>query len=268
MTKKAGFWVGVVILLSFYVLPIVWVYITGFKSTEDLYKPGNLIFTPTLDNFILIFTTRPVATEFMNSIIIALASTALAMIVALPAAYSFSRWNTGSGHLLFITVSTRMFPAVVAAIPFYFIFKDINLLDTHIAIILLYTYFNMSFATFLLYGFFREIPVELEHAAQVDGYGRGAIFWKIIFPLIAPGAAITAVFCLIFAWNEFLFASLFTRLTARTVPVGLSSFATAVQVLYLPMAAMMCLAILPTLIAAWFMQRYIVRGLTFGAVKG
>jgi len=270
MTKKALFWLATALILCFFVLPIVWVYITGLKATEDLYKPDLLMFVPTLEHYQYIFGGGANSlVEIRNSVIIAVASTALCMVVALPAAYSFARWNPGSGHLLYVTVSTRMFPAVVAAIPFFFLFKGINLLDTHISMILLYTYFNMSFATFLLYGFFRDIPVELEHAAQVDGYGRGEIFLKVVFPLIAPGAAITAVFCLIFAWNEFLFALIFTRITARTINIGLSTFwGFTMEAPWGPMAALMSIAILPTLLAGFFMQRYIVRGLTFGAVKG
>jgi len=161
-----------------------------------------------------------------------------------------------------------MFPPVVAAIPFFFVFKSWGLLDTHIGLTLLYVYFNMSFATFLLYGFFREIPEELEHAAMVDGYGRVSIFRRVIFPLIGPGAAITTVFCLIFAWNEFFFGYIFTRTVARTVSFGLISHWGSVVVQWGPMAVGVIFAILPTLVAGWFMQRFIVRGLTFGAVKG
>ncbi|MDZ7837182.1 MAG: carbohydrate ABC transporter permease [Actinomycetota bacterium] len=195
-------------------------------------------------------------------------STIFVMIIAVPAAYSFARWNTGGGHLLFITISTRMFPAVVAALPFFIVFRDLGLLDTRAALVLLYMYFNVSFATFLLYGFFRDVPAELEQAALIDGYGRFNIFRRIVIPLILPGIATTSVFCLIWSWNEFLFAFLFTRNAAKTVTVLISSFWGSIDIQYGTMAAGAAISILPTLIAAWFMQRYIVRGLTFGAVKG
>ncbi|TES85905.1 carbohydrate ABC transporter permease, partial [Candidatus Aerophobetes bacterium] len=210
----------------------------------------------------------PLFREMKNSAIVTVLSTAFVMAVSLPAAYSFARFNTGEGHLLFFTLTTRMFPPVVAAIPFFFVFKSWGLLDTHIGLTLLYVYFNMSFATFLLYGFFREIPEELEHAAMVDGYGRISIFRRVIFPLIGPGAAITTVFCLIFAWNEFFFGYIFTRTVARTVSFGLISHWGSVVVQWGPMAVGVIFAILPTLVAGWFMQRFIVRGLTFGAIKG
>ncbi|MBE0477769.1 carbohydrate ABC transporter permease [Candidatus Aerophobetes bacterium] len=266
--RRALFWFAVVIILVGFLWPIVWVYVTSLKSVADIFRPEKLVFSPTLYNYRYLVTVRPSIMEFRNALIITFASTALVMAVSLPAAYSFSRFNTGGGHLLFITISTRMFPGVVAALPFFFLFRNMGLLDTHIGLVLLYLYFNMSFATFLLYGFFREIPEELEHSAMVDGYSRLATFRKVIFPLIRPGAAVTTIFCLIWAWNEFFFAFLFTRRVARTVSVGLAVFWGSVEIQWGPMAAMMSLAILPTLAAAWFMQRFIIRGLTFGAVKG
>ena len=270
MSKRRMFfwWVVTAIILGFFIFPLLWVYVSGFKNVADLYNPGKILFNPTLENFRYIFVARQTLMELRNSVVISVASTALVMVVSLPAAYSFARFNTGSGHLLFVTISTRMFPAVVAALPFFFLFKGVGLLDTHFGLIIMYVYINMSFATFLLFGFFREIPEELEQAAMVDGYGRFEILRKITFPLIMPGAAITAVFCLVWSWNEFLFANLFTRMTARTVAVGLSRYSAFQTPLWGPMAAAMAIAILPTLIVAWFMQRYIIRGLTFGAVKG
>jgi multiple sugar transport system permease protein len=246
-------------------------YITSIKMNADIYSTDItklFIFPPTLENYHHLFFKTGFLRELANTVIVAVASTALVMAVSLPAAYSFSRYNTGYGHLLFITISTRMFPGAVAAIPFFFAFKAAGLLDTTLGLTLLYLYFNMSFAVFLLYGFFREIPAELEHAAMIDGHSQAAIFRKVVFPLIKPGAAITAIFCLVFSWNEFLFAFLFTRTDARTVNIGLSTFWTATGMNWGAMAGCTAMAILPTLAAAWFMQRYIIRGLTFGAVKG
>jgi len=271
MRRRVFFWLAVAILLAVVILPILWIFLASFKSHADIYALGlkdMFIFSPTTANFERLFFTTPFFLEMRNTAIIAVASTALVMAASLPAAYSFARWNTGSGHLLFVTISTRMFPPAVAAIPFFFVFKALGLLDTHLGITLLFLYFNISFATFLLFGFFREIPEELEQAAMVDGYGRMQIFRKIIFPLISPGAAITAVFCLVWAWNEFFFASLFTRITARVISPALPLWVGSAKVDWGPMMAAVGLALLPTLVAAWFMQRYIIRGLTFGAVKG
>ncbi len=266
------FWLATVTVLCVFLLPIVWIDINSFKTSADIYHTGLkklLIFSPTLENYTYIFSAQKAFfKELLNTILVAGVSTILVMMVALPAAYSFARFNTGSGHLLFITISTRMFPPAVAAVPLFFWFKTLGLLDTHLGLTLLYLYFNMSFAIFLLFGFFREIPVELEQAAMVDGYGRIDIIRKIIFPLIKPGAAVTTIFCLVFSWNEFFFAFLFTRAKVTTMTIGLSSYWSATEGVIGSLTAYATLAMLPTLAAAWFMQRYIIRGLTFGAVKG
>jgi len=265
------FWIATVVIVLGFIFPILWIFLTAFKARADILSTEFsklLIFSPTLDNFRYVFAWTLFPKELLNTFIITVGSTILVMLFSLPAAYSFARWNTGEGHLLFITISTRMFPGIVAAIPFFFAFKAAGLSDTHIGVILLQYYFNISFATFLMYGFFREISIELEQAAMVDGYGRMDILRRIIFPLIAPGAAIVAVFCLVFTWNEFLFSLLFTHHVARTLSVGLSLFWGSLEIQWGPMCAAGAMAVVPTLVAAWFMQRYIVRGLTFGAVKG
>jgi multiple sugar transport system permease protein len=269
--KRVLFWIITILVLLGVLGPLVWIYLTAFKSSTDIFAgtlSKQLIFKPTLENFIRLFDQFPFFKALGNSLILSLGSTVLVMLIALPAAYSFARWNTGGGHILFNTIASRMFPGVVAAIPFFLVYRALNLLDTHIGLILLFMYFNVSFATFLLYGFFRDVPVELEQAAMIDGYGRFAIFRKVVLPLILPGIATTSVFCIIWSWNEFLFSFLFSRNVALPITVLISSFWGSIDVQYGTMAASAAISILPTLIAAWFMQRYIIRGLTFGAVKG
>jgi multiple sugar transport system permease protein len=269
--KRILFWVVTLLVLVGILFPLLWIYLTAFKSSNDIFAgtlQRQLIFTPTLENFKRLFVQFPFFRSMGNSLIISISSTALVMLIALPAAYSFARWNTGGGHILFNTIASRMFPGAVAAIPFFLVYRALHLLDTHIGLILLFMYFNVSFATFLLYGFFRDVPVELEQAALIDGYGRFAVFRKVVLPLVLPGIATTSVFCLIWSWNEFLFSFLFSRNVAKTITVLISSFWGSIEVQYGTMAAGAAISILPTLIAAWFMQRYIIRGLTFGAVKG
>ena len=266
--KKILFFGAVLIMVCAFIFPIVWIYITALKSPKDIFSENPFVFSPTLENFKYLLYVRPVLGEILNSIILSVTSTFVVIVISVPAAYSFARFRTGGGHILFITISTRMFPGVVAAIPFFLLYRTIGFLDTHIGLMLLYVYFNMSFATFLLYGFFKEIPESLEKAAMIDGYDRLTILRKIVFPLIKPGVAITAMFCLIWSWNEFLFAFLFTRRIARTVSVSQSTFWGSVEIQWGPMAALMAIAIIPTLLSAWIMQKHVVRGLTFGAVKG
>ena len=266
--RRVCFWLAVALMVFIFIFPVVWIYVTALKSPADIFADNPFIFTPTLENFNYLINVRPSLTELVNSLIMSIVSTIFVMAVSLPAAYSFARFNTGNGHILFIPISTRMFPGVVAAIPFFLLFRELRLLDTHLGLILLYVYFNMSFATFLLYGFFREIPESLEKAAMLDGYGRLSVLRWIVFPLIKPGIAITTMFCLIWSWNEFLFAFLFTRRLARTISVDQSTFWGSIEIQWGPMAALMCIAVLPTLLAAWIMQKHVIRGLTFGAVKG
>jgi len=269
--KKVLFWLVTLVVLFVVVVPLAWIYLTAFKSSTDIFSTNlgrMVIFKPTLGNFTNLFGQYPFWFNLMNTAIVSILGTILTMAVSLPAAYSFARWNTGGGDLLFMTVSTRMFPMAVAAIPHFMVFKTLGLLDTYWGLMLLYVFFNMSFATFLLYGYFNDVPKEVEQAAMIDGYGRMEVLRKIVFPLIKPGLAVTAVFCLIWMWNEFFFAFLFTRSAARTVNVLISSFWGGLQVQYGLMAAGAAIAILPTLVAAVFMQPYIIRGLTYGAVKG
>lgn len=268
MIRRILFWLSVMVMVFFFAFPIFWVYITSLKSSADIFGANPFRFIPTLENYRYLVEVRPSFGELVNSVIISVASTVVIMLISIPAAYSFARFNTGNGHILFITISTRMFPGVVAAVPFFFLFRSLGLLDTHLGLVLLYIYFNMSFATFLLYGFFREIPESLELAAMIDGYDRLTVLRKIVLPLMKPGITITTIFCLIWSWNEFLFAFLFTRRIARTVSVGLSTFWGSLEIQWGPMAALMGIAILPTLLAAIVMQKHIIRGLTFGAVKG
>jgi multiple sugar transport system permease protein len=271
MIRKILFWLVTLSVLLTIILPLVWIYLTAFKSQTDIFATDLtklVVFKPTLQNFRTLFSEYPFWPNLLNTAIVSVGGTVITMFVSLLAAYSFARWNTGGGDLLFITVSTRMFPMAVAAIPHFVVFKMLGLLDTHLGLMLLYVFFNVSFATFLLYGFFNDVPKEIEQAAMIDGYGRMQVFRKVVFPLIKPGLAVTSVFCLIWMWNEFFFAFLFTRSSARTVNVLISSFWGGLQVQYGLMAGGAAITILPTLLAAWFMQRYIIRGLTYGAVKG
>ena len=216
MLKKILFWLVTLLVLFIVIVPLVWIYLTAFKSQTDIFSTNlqrMVVFKPTLKNFLDLFTQYPFWPNLLNTAIVSVLGTVVTMAVSLLAAYSFARWNTGGGDLLFMTVSTRMFPMAVAAIPHFIFFKVLGLLDTHWGLMLLYMFFNMSFATFLLYGFFNEVPKEVEQAAMIDGYGRMEIFRKIVFPLIKPGLAVTSVFCLIWMWNEFFFAFLFTRST-------------------------------------------------------
>lgn len=269
----------IVLVLGFIVFPIFWMVVTSFKPPEAvMVSPPRFIFTPTLDNYVHAIYDKNFLFYIKNTLFISLVSTALVVIAGSLAAYSFARFNVGDGHILFFILSTKMFPAIAVILPYFLIFRETGKtgigrmlgigLDQPGALIISYTMFNLPFAIWLLVSFFQDIPRELEHSARLDGLSRLKVLRKVVFPLAAPGIAVTAVFTLIFCWNEFLFAYILTRKNASTITVGVESFFTLQGILWGPVAAAATISVLPMMLFVLLMQRYMVRGLTFGAVRG
>lgn len=179
---------------------------------------------------------------------------------------------------MFFILTTRMMPAIAVVLPFFIIFRTVGNtgigqflqlgLDRLGTLIICYTIFNLPFAIWLMHSFFQDIPVELEDSARLDGYTRFQVFRKVVLPLAAPGIAVTAIFCLLFSWNEFLFASVLTRDVAKTITVGVGDFWTQRGILWGPLSAAATVCVMPMIAFALMLQRWIVRGLTFGAVRG
>jgi multiple sugar transport system permease protein len=266
-------------LLIIFLFPIFWMISTSFKPPPDiLTRPPKWVFTPTLSNYVYAFEERNFALYIKNTLIVSLISTALVIVLGCLASYSFARYNPGAGHLMFFVLTTRMMPAIAVIIPFFVIFKAIGEtaigealflgLDKQGTLVVCYTVFNLPFAIWLLHSFFQDIPRELEDSARLDGYSRLQVLRRVVLPLAAPGIAVTAIFCLIFSWNEFLFAFLLSRSVASTITVGVATFWTQRGILWGPLSAAATVCVLPMLIFALLLQRYIVRGLTFGAVRG
>jgi len=184
------------------------------------------------------------------------------------AAYAFSRFDVlGKDDLLFFILSTRMLPAVVVTIPLFLMFRQLGLNDTHLGMILLYTVFNLSLAIWLLKGFIDEIPVEYEDAAMVDGYSRIQTFFKIVLPQTLTGIAATTVFCLIFAWNEYAFALMLTSDNARTAPPSIATMLGRGGIEWSAIAAGSLGFLIPVVIVTFALRNYLLRGVTFGAVR-
>jgi multiple sugar transport system permease protein len=201
-------------------------------------------------------------------LIIAGLSTVFSVTLGLFAAYAFSRFEIpGKGDLLFFILSTRMLPAVVVTIPLFLMFRQVGLHDTHAGMILLYTVFNLSLAVWLLKGFIDEIPREYEEAAMVDGYSRLQAFYKLVIPQALTGIAATAVFCLIFAWNEYAFALMLTSDTARTAPPSIVSNLGRGGIEWSAIAAGTLGFLIPVVIVTFALRRYLLRGVTFGAIR-
>jgi multiple sugar transport system permease protein len=272
-------YVLILLVLAVIVFPIAWMLVTSFKPADAvMVSPPRFLFTPTLGNYVHAIFDKHFFFYVANTLIVCLLSTMIVTVAGSLAAYSFARFNVGDGHVLFFILSTKMFPAIAVIIPYFLIFRFLGQtdvgrflhlgLDQHGALVVSYTVFNLPFAIWLLVSFFQDIPRELEHSARLDGLSRMAVLRKVVLPLAAPGIAVTAVFTLIFSWNEFLFAYILTRTQASTVTVGVESFFTLQGILWGPVAAAATISVLPMIIFVLAMQRYMVRGLTFGAVRG
>ncbi len=298
-------WVAGILVVTYAIvtlLPLLWIIATGFKSPSDaIAYPPKVVFQPTLEGYVNLFTERTRATSemleaagepstwyeqivrsqdmvitgpsrygqrFLNSVIIGFGSTALCMILGTAAAYAFSRFRVPlKDDLLFFILSTRMMPPIAVAIPIFLMFRNLGLSDTHLGMILLYTAVNLSLSVWLLKGFIDEIPVEYEEAALIDGYTRFQAFTKVVLPQAATGIASTAIFCLIFAWNEYAFAVLLTSGTAQTAPPFIPTIIGVGGKDWPAVAAGATIFLLPVMVFTILLRKHLLRGITFGAVR-
>jgi multiple sugar transport system permease protein len=254
--------------------PVYWMLTISLKTEVDQFAipPKWFSFTPTLQHYTDAFVTRSFGQYLVTSAIVAVASTFFALVIGTFAAYALTRfrlpWNLDRKLSLWI-LSTRMFPAIVTAVPLFLMMRDLRLLNTKASLIIVYTAFNLPFVVWMMRGFFAEVPRDLEEAALVDGDSRLGALVRVVLPLVTPGLAATAVFCLIVSWNEFLFALVLTQTdAAMTLPVGIAGRVTQYEIKWGVMSAAGVVAMMPILIFALAMQRYLVRGLSLGAVKG
>ena len=248
--------------------PILWMALTAFKRPVDLLGL-TLFFTPTLENFRTIFSAPwNIGATLWNSTIVASLTVLISIPASTLAAYAFSRFEMPfKGGLFFTILATQFIPAVVVVLPFYLLFRDMGLLDTHLALVIVNLAIVTPFAVWMLKGFLDAVPTESEEAALVDGATRMRVIIDIVVPMVWPGVLVTAVFCFILTWNEFLFALILTRDDAVTLPVGITRFRTERGDLWELIAAAGILISIPMFLAASVIQRHFVRGMTGGAVK-
>ena len=297
--------IAAIVVAFIMLLPVIWIGMTAIKSRPDATAvPPKVFFTPSWDGFIGLFTNRTMIQsptelakqrartdlsfwerqaltrglkilgpskfvgQLNNSLIISLVSTFLAVAVGLLSAYAFSRWDIkGKGDWLFFILSTRMLPAVVVTIPIFIMYRQLGMYDSRIGLILLYIVFNLSFSVWLMKGFIDEIPKEYEEAAMVDGYSRLESFVRIVLPQSVTGIAATAIFCLIFAWNEYAFALMLSTEKARTAPPSIPSVLGLGGIEWAAIAAGSLGFLIPVVIVTFAMRDYLLRGVTFGAVR-
>jgi ABC-type sugar transport system, permease component len=269
----------VMAILVAFMFPLFWMLMTSFKSYGDiLVSPPRWVFEPTLNNYVDAFQKADFAHYILNTLTVAALSTAIVIPTSALASYGFARYNVGGGNLMFFILTTRMMPPIAVVLPFFMIFKTLGAtdigstlglgLDQLGTLVVCYTIFNLPFAIWLMHSFFQDIPTEIEDSARLDGYSRWQVLRKVVLPLAAPGIAVTTIFCILFSWNEFLFASILTRSNAKTITMGVGDFWTQQGVLWGPLSAAAVVCVIPMIVMALILQRYIVRGLTFGAVRG
>ena len=261
-----------IIVLIIMLFPFVWLILTTFKQPVEFLTWPPVFFPshPTLANYQAVMKVQYIGRYFANTIIIASVSTLLAVTLGSLAAYALARvkfpFNLNAILAIWILI-TRMYPAVATAVPYFVLIQALGLLDKHLALIITYTSFNLPFVVWLMLGFFQAIPKDMEKAAIVDGASMWERFTKIVLPLAKPGLIATTILSFILGWNEFLFAVILTSLKAKTVPVVMAGFITDKGLDWGTMSALGTLLVMPVIILAFMSQKYLIRGLTLGAVK-
>jgi multiple sugar transport system permease protein len=258
-----------VALTLIFMFPIYWLYMISFKTASEIYAfppkwyPGSFNF----ETYRVLFKDGDAATVG-NSLIVAFCSTTLAMFLGFICAYSLGRFSTGGKHLANWIISQRMIPPIAVVFPIFLLYVWFGLVDTYIGVILLYTAFNLPYVIWMMRGYISDVPRALEESALVDGYTRWQVLWKVVLPMCRAGLAATAIFTFVFAWNDFIFALVLTRTEVATYTVQITHYFGGQSNFWAKISAMSVLGTLPIFVVTAFMQRYFVRGISLGAVKG
>jgi len=258
---------GVVTLL--FLFPVYWLFMISFKTPDEIYHvpplwiPGQIQFS----NYYVLFKDGDVL-AILNSLIVAGVSSGIAIVLGTLCAYSLARFGTGGENLAMWIISQRMIPPIAVVFPIFLIYVYFGLVDGYFGLILLYTAFNLPYVIWMMRGYIVDVPLELEESALVDGLNRWEVIWKVVFPMVRTGLMATSVFTFVFAWNDFLFALVLTRTEVITFPVMLTHYFGGQSNFWAKIAAMSVLGTLPIFVAVSVMQRYLVRGISLGAVKG
>jgi multiple sugar transport system permease protein len=274
LVQRIAAYATIAVALAITLFPVYWIAGNSFKFDIDIFSvpPQWFPANPTLKHYNAAFVERPFLQYALNSLIIAVATTVVSLVLGTMAGYALARFRYPGQwryQISFWILSTRMMPPIVTIIPLYLAFNYLDMLNTKVAVVVAYTAFNLPFATWMMKSYFQDLPVELEEAAMVDGDTRWGAFLRVALPLARPGLAATAIFCLIISWNEFLLALILT-LTERsqTLPIGIAGRVTQYNTSWGEISAAGFTACIPIMIFAFIVQKHLVRGLSFGAVKG
>jgi multiple sugar transport system permease protein len=269
LLRLAMRYAAAVVLAIIFLFPIYWLFMISFKTPAEIFAyppvwwPANFQFA----NYAVLFKDGDVVVVG-NSLVIAGVSTLLSMVLGTMAAYSLVRFHTGGENLAVWIISQRMMPPIAIVFPVFLIFVWFGLVDTYTGLILLYTAFNLPYVIWMMRGYISEVPIELEESARVDGCTRLGVLLKVVFPMVRTGLFATAVFTFVFAWNEFLFALVLTRTEVVTYPVQVTHYFGGQSNFWAKIAALSVLGTLPIFVAVAGLQRFLVRGISMGAVKG
>lgn len=269
--KKTLLFIALIIILLSILFPVLWLFALSIKSQKVAFQtPPAFVFKPTFSAYKSVYSGLSQYPKYLiNSIIIASLNTVFCLFLGLPAAYSFSRFTfTGRRASMLFILITRMLPPISLMVPFYLIANRLHLIDTHISLILAYMVYNLPFIIWMMKGFIDDIPVTLDESALIDGCNRLKAFIRVVLPLSAPGLVVTSILNFIFSWNEFLWASVLTGVRSKTMTVGISAFWTNVSLQWANIGAASTVFLLPPIVVVILFRKYVVSGLTLGAIKG
>jgi multiple sugar transport system permease protein len=262
-------YVAAVLVTLIFLFPIYWLFMISFKTPEEIFAHPPVWWPESIQfaNYVVLFRDGDVA-AIWNSLVIASVSTAFAMTIGTMCAYSVARFSTGGRVFSDWMLSNRMIPPIVIVFPVFLLFVKLGLVDSFVGLIVLYTAFNLPYVVWMMRGYIQDIPLELEESALVDGCTRWQVFTRVVWPMARSGLFATAVFTFVFAWNEFIFALVLTRSEVTTFPVQVTHYFGGQSNFWAKIAAMSVLGAVPIFIAVTLLQRYLVRGISLGAVKG
>ena len=269
MNRRAGIVAATVVLLVVVLCPVLFIMQMSVRTGLEAFRmPPPLVFTPTLQNYVDLVDGKFIR-SLMNSTVTATSTTLLALLLGVPAAYAFSRSRVrAQGVVSLWTLVTRMAPPIAFGIPFFLIYKELGLIDTRAGLVVIYLTFNLSLVIWMMRAFFDAVPRSLEEAAYIDGAGTVTAFVRIALPLSAPGLATTAIFTFLLSWNDFFYSLLLTRSEALTAPVAIVNFMNYESWEWGKVTAAATMIMLPVVALSVAVRKYIVHGLTAGAVKG
>lgn len=266
--QKILIYVALTIICLFFLLPLFWILRTSLITKTEAYQmPPNFAANLTLENYIHIFQKGDYGHNFLNSAIVALIATVISVAFGSMASYWLTRKKGSSTKERLIILAIQMIPPIVLVVPFASIMKKLFLDDTWIALILAYLSFTLPYVIWMLFSFFDGIPKELDEAAQIDGCTQLQTYFRVVFPLVAPGLMATAVYSFLVGWNEFMFALVLTGNKTRTIPVAIAALETQAGIQIAELCAATIVAILPVILLSSFIKKYLIQGLTFGSIK-